>query len=221
MFDKSVVLLDQSFSTHDLQRVASLPIQVHRAFARQLKVNISWTALASQPILVGRIALHLSSESLRPEMKNVCRLHLLAGKQETHDLLLQVVLDTVEILFTDKEGMDSHPSRKGDETVPYFYQIGKLQFASLKMQSSMCCYLASPPAIKDVSPPVLEIFTLWSAGPSQDSQSSGWLGSITSLLLRTLFNVSIVVQNLVVKIPWTHRGGNTDVPLHTDAYRYG
>ena len=43
------------------------------------------------------------------------------------------------------------------------------------------------------------MYELVSAGSNQDTQSSSWLGSITSLLLRTLFNVSIVVQNVVVK----------------------
>ncbi|KAK9830052.1 hypothetical protein WJX72_009438 [[Myrmecia] bisecta] len=126
--DLRVSLSGGSVLLHNLELnlepvVKNLPIGVQRAFARQLKVVIPWTSLATQPI--------------------------------------QVILDTVEVVvaLTEKQ-QDDKDSSTGSPTAA----------------------AADGADTSDL---------LGSTG--------GWMGSFTSMLLRTLFNISVTVNNVVVK----------------------
>ncbi|KAK9844032.1 hypothetical protein WJX81_002459 [Elliptochloris bilobata] len=122
----SLVLANLELNLESL--LGRLPLQVERAYARQLRITVPWTALATQPI--------------------------------------QVVLDTVTVVLA-LDADSTGPPADGDG--------GSATGQALEGQEG-------------------------SAAEDPGLLPGGWMGSLTALLLRTLFDTTLALNNVVVKL---------------------
>lgn len=152
---------------------------MRRAYARQLRITVAWTALATQPIQARTFSdpFGRAVSGSCPREDNSCNEHLI------HLWIIpQVVLDTVEVVLA---------LNQGDSLEDGAHKLAR--FLPLCFFSRFVnCHCTTTLSDGRFETALLQ-------ADQEDAAGSGWLGSFTSLLLHTLFNVSIKVNNVVVK----------------------